>query len=104
MQNQIQLAPLKRLSNVKTNQAEYRSVVRSIGGYLPERILTNEDLSEMVDTDDQWITERTGIKKRHIAAEGEFTSDLAVAAARSCSLRNSPCTELCFLCAKEQTK
>ena len=82
MQNQIQLAPLKRLSNVKTNQAEYRSVVRSIGGYLPERILTNEDLSEMVDTDDQWITERTGIKKRHIAAEGEFTSDLAVAAAR----------------------
>lgn len=53
-----------------------------MGGYLPERVLTNEDLSKMVDTDDQWITERTGIKSRHIAADGELTSDLGVKAAQ----------------------
>jgi 3-oxoacyl-[acyl-carrier-protein] synthase-3 len=52
------------------------------GGYLPEKILTNADLERMVDTSDQWIVERTGIRERHIAAEGEYTSDLAVMAAR----------------------
>ena len=61
---------------------EYASVVRGVGGYLPEKALTNEDLARMVDTTDQWITERTGIKKRHIAADGETTSDLAAAASR----------------------
>ncbi len=65
-----------------TLQSEYRSVVTGIGGYLPERILTNADLSKMVDTDDTWITERTGIKSRHIAADGELTSDLGVKAAQ----------------------
>ncbi len=67
---------------MSSNKTDYRSVVRGIGGFLPERVLTNEDLSSMVDTDDAWITERTGIKRRHIASEGQFTSDLAVAAAR----------------------
>jgi 3-oxoacyl-[acyl-carrier-protein] synthase III len=62
---------------------EYASVVRGVGGYLPEKVLTNADLASMVDTTDQWITERTGIKKRHIAADGEATSDLGAAAARS---------------------
>ncbi len=62
--------------------SEFASVIRGVGGYLPERVLTNEDLSKMVDTTDEWITARTGIRKRHIAAEGEATSDLAVAAAR----------------------
>lgn len=52
------------------------------GGYLPERILTNAELEKSVDTSDAWIQERTGIKQRHIAAEGEFTLDLAEAAAR----------------------
>ena len=52
------------------------------GGYLPEKVLTNHDLEKMVDTSDQWITERTGIKKRHIAAENETTCDLAEHAAR----------------------
>lgn len=66
---------------MSTNQTEFRSVVTGIGGYLPERILTNEDLSKMVDTDDKWITERTGIKSRHIAADGELTSDMGVKAA-----------------------
>jgi 3-oxoacyl-[acyl-carrier-protein] synthase-3 len=59
-----------------------RSVIRGCGAYLPEKVLTNEELSRLVDTNDDWITERTGIKERHIAAEGELTSDLGVAAAR----------------------
>jgi len=54
---------------------------RSIGAYVPKKILTNEELSCMVDTSDEWITKRTGIKERHIAAEDEFTSDLGVKAA-----------------------
>ena len=61
---------------------ETRSVVVGCGSYLPSKILTNADLARMVDTSDEWITERTGIKARHIAAEGEKTSDLALAAAR----------------------
>jgi 3-oxoacyl-[acyl-carrier-protein] synthase-3 len=52
------------------------------GGYLPEKVLTNHDLEKMVETTDQWITERTGIKKRHIAGDNETTVDLAEHAAR----------------------
>ncbi len=59
-----------------------RSVIRGCGSYLPERIMTNDELAEMVDTSDEWITERTGIQKRHIAAEGQLTSDLGLTAAR----------------------
>ena len=58
------------------------SRIKGTGGYLPEKILSNHDLEKMVDTSDQWITERTGIKKRHIAAENETTCDLAEKAAR----------------------
>jgi len=54
-----------------------------IGGYLPERILTNAELEQMVDTTDQWIVERTGIHQRHIIAADQMTSDLAVEAARA---------------------
>jgi len=60
---------------------EIRSVVLGCGAYLPAKVLTNADLARMVDTSDEWITERTGIKARHIAAEGENTSDLGLAAA-----------------------
>jgi 3-oxoacyl-[acyl-carrier-protein] synthase-3 len=60
-----------------------RSVIRGIGSYLPEKILTNDDLAAMVDTSDEWIVQRTGISERRIAAEGECTSDLATLAARS---------------------
>ena len=59
-----------------------RSFIRGTGGYLPEKVLTNEDLSAMLDTSDEWIRERTGIKRRHVAADGELTSDIATAAAR----------------------
>jgi 3-oxoacyl-[acyl-carrier-protein] synthase-3 len=54
---------------------------RSIGAYVPQKILTNDDLSKMVDTTDEWITKRTGIKERRIAAENETTSDMGVKAA-----------------------
>ena len=59
-----------------------RSAVTGVGGYLPETIVTNTDLEKVVDTSDAWIMERTGIRVRHRAAEGEFTSDLAAEAAR----------------------
>jgi 3-oxoacyl-[acyl-carrier-protein] synthase-3 len=57
------------------------SRIAGTGGYLPERVLTNKDLEKMVDTSDAWIQERSGIKQRHIAADNETTSDMAVAAA-----------------------
>ena len=59
------------------------SRILGTGSYLPAHILTNADLEKLVDTNDQWIVERTGIRERHIAAEGEFTSDLAAHAARA---------------------
>lgn len=59
-----------------------RSVVAGVGHYLPERIVTNADLAKQIDTSDEWIRERSGITQRHIAADGEFTSDLASHAAR----------------------
>jgi 3-oxoacyl-[acyl-carrier-protein] synthase III len=67
--------------------AVIRSVIRGVGAYLPKRVMTNDDLSRLVDTTDEWITERTGIKQRHIAAEGELTSDLGIAAAKQALVR-----------------
>jgi 3-oxoacyl-[acyl-carrier-protein] synthase-3 len=61
----------------------YRSVVRGVGSYLPARTLTNAELASMVDTSDEWIVQRTGIRERHVAADGEKTSDLAVNAAKA---------------------
>ena len=58
------------------------SQILGTGAYAPSRILTNHDLEEIINTSDAWITERTGIKERHIAADGEVTSDMAAAAAR----------------------
>ena len=58
-----------------------KSVVAGCGAYLPEKILTNAELSKKVDTTDEWIRERTGIHQRHVAADGEVTSDLAMHAA-----------------------
>ncbi|MGH8478834.1 MAG: beta-ketoacyl-ACP synthase III [Gammaproteobacteria bacterium] len=56
--------------------------IAGTGGYLPERVLTNADLARMVDTTDEWIVDRTGVRQRHIAAEGETTCDLAEHASR----------------------
>ncbi|MFD1330658.1 beta-ketoacyl-ACP synthase III [Methylopila musalis] len=60
-----------------------RSVVLGCGSYLPAEALTNAELAKTVDTSDEWIVQRTGIRERHVAAPGEMTSDLAVAAARA---------------------
>jgi 3-oxoacyl-[acyl-carrier-protein] synthase-3 len=58
-----------------------RTVIRGVGAYLPARVVSNAELATRVDTSDAWIVERTGIRQRHVAADGELTSDLAVAAA-----------------------
>lgn len=58
-----------------------RSAITGVGSYLPEKIVTNEDLAKFVDTSDEWIVERTGIRQRHQAADDQPTSDLAVEAA-----------------------
>lgn len=59
------------------------SRIAGTGKYLPERVLTNRDLEKLVDTSDEWIRTRTGIERRHIAADDELTSDLALAASRA---------------------
>ena len=64
-----------------------RSVIRGVGAHLPKRVMTNDDLSRLVDTTDAWIRERTGIEERHIAEEGELTSDLGIAASRQALVR-----------------
>ncbi len=60
-----------------------RSVVRGVGSYLPARVMTNAELSTLVDTSDEWIVQRSGIRERHIAADGETTSDLGLNAAKA---------------------
>lgn len=68
-----------------------KSVIRGTGSYLPEKILTNFDLEKMVETSDSWIRERTGIQRRHIADKEEYTSTLAVHAAKE-ALKNAHLT------------
>ena len=58
-----------------------RAIARGCGHYLPDRVVTNQELSELLDTSDEWIKARTGIGQRHIAADGQLTSDLAIRAA-----------------------
>jgi 3-oxoacyl-[acyl-carrier-protein] synthase III len=59
-----------------------KAMIQSVGAYAPLRVMTNDELSTIVDTSDEWITEKTGVKRRHIAADNEATSDLAIKAAR----------------------
>jgi 3-oxoacyl-[acyl-carrier-protein] synthase-3 len=59
-----------------------RSAVTGVGGYLPDTVVTNADMEKVVETSDAWIVERTGIRARHRAAEGQYTSDLATEAAQ----------------------
>ena len=56
--------------------------IAGTGSYLPEKIVTNKDLEASIETSDEWIAERTGIRQRHIAADGEYSSDMGLAAAR----------------------
>jgi len=64
-----------------------RAKISSVGAYVPPRVLTNADLEKMVDTNDQWILERTGIRERHMVENGKATSDMAVEAAKACLAR-----------------
>jgi 3-oxoacyl-[acyl-carrier-protein] synthase-3 len=68
--------------------AVLRSVIRGVGAYLPKKQVTNEDLSRLVDTTDNWIVERTGIRARHVAADGETTADLAIHAGKQALVRS----------------
>ena len=61
-----------------------RAKISSVGTYVPPKLLTNADLEKLVDTTDQWILERTGIRERHIVSDGMATSDLAAEAAKQC--------------------
>jgi len=65
-------------------RTQVRAKITSVGAYVPPRLLTNADLEKMVETNDQWIVERTGIRERHLVDQGVATSDLAVEAARCC--------------------
>ncbi len=67
--------------------AVIRSVIRGVGAHLPKRVMTNADLAKIVDTTDEWIVERTGIRQRHIAGDDELTSDLGIAAAKQALVR-----------------
>ena len=60
-----------------------RSVILGSGSHLPERLLTNAELAKTVETSDEWIVQRTGIQQRYVAAKGEVTSDLGIAAAKN---------------------
>ena len=81
------MSPQSTQKKFKNPRAKYNFEGRTcsisgVGSYVPAKILTNADLEKMVETSDEWITTRTGIKERHIAAETEFTSDLGTEAAR----------------------
>ncbi len=67
--------------------AVIRSVIRGVGAHLPKRVVTNDDMTKIVDTSDEWIRERTGIRQRYIAGENEHTSDLGAAAAKQALVR-----------------
>lgn len=68
-------------------RTQVRAKISSVGSFVPPRLLTNADLEKMVDTNDQWIVERTGIRERHLVEPGVATSDLAVEAAKCCLAR-----------------
>ena len=79
----------EELNNSLTSQKKRRAVITATGSALPEKILNNADLEKMVDTSDEWIITRTGIKERRIVSEGETTASLSLEAARH-ALKNSP--------------
>jgi 3-oxoacyl-[acyl-carrier-protein] synthase-3 len=67
--------------------AVIRSVIRGVGAHLPKRIVTNDEMAKIVDTSDEWIRERSGIRQRHVAGDNEYTSDLGTAAAKQALVR-----------------
>ncbi len=82
---------MKKSPRTKTRQLARTVSIVGTGSYVPERIVTNADLEKVVETTDEWITSRTGIQQRRIAAEGEFTSHMAAKAAMR-ALEQAECT------------
>ncbi len=78
---------LHALSLIPQSRTPVRAKITAIGNYVPPRLLTNADLERMVETNDRWITERTGIRERHVVDKGIASSDLATEAARVCLQR-----------------
>ena len=70
------------LKPIDGKELPYRAIITGTGSFVPEKTLTNDDLSKMVDTSDEWITTRTGIKSRHVCSEDESTALLAANAAK----------------------
>ena len=64
-----------------------RTVIRGVGAYLPKRVMTNAEIAKVVDTTDEWIAERSGIRSRHIASDDELTSDLGISACKQALVR-----------------
>ena len=88
MRDSLQDLPGKDLPRARRSPSDQRAQIRRVGivgtgSHAPEKILNNHDLSKIVETSDEWITERTGMRERRIAGDEEATSDMAVAAARS---------------------
>jgi len=72
-----------------------RAKITAFGAYVPPQVLTNKDLEKLVDTSDQWIMERTGIRERHVLAKGLGVSDICTEAAKKClAMRGIPATEI----------
>jgi 3-oxoacyl-[acyl-carrier-protein] synthase-3 len=69
-------------SRVLVREQAMKAMIRAVGAYAPARVMTNQEMSTIVDTSDEWIREKTGVRSRHIAASDEATSDLAIRAAR----------------------
>ena len=78
----VRSVPTSRPSRIRTTPNGAPVSITGLGTYAPERVLTNDELAELVDTTDEWITERTGIKERRIAAPEQAMTDLALPAAR----------------------
>lgn len=72
------------MSLIERPRASRRAKISALGTYVPPRVLSNQDLEKLVDTSDEWIFSRVGIRERHIVGEGQATSDMAVEAAKKC--------------------
>lgn len=75
---------------MKSTEVRRQAGITALGAYAPEKILTNQDLEQMLDTSDEWIVTRTGMKRRHVAADDEFTSHLAIRSVEDLIRRHGP--------------
>ena len=88
-------SPPQRLYAMYLNPTVHAAIT-GVFGYVPPDVLTNDELARLVDTSDAWIRERTGIEQRHVAEEGELTSDLGIAASRQALARGTRSATLLY--------